>query len=175
MPFFCAVPPTLPPSPEGVRAFPGAGPYVVQEYRPDERITIRRNRYYGGDRVHHVDGFDVDLHANSPEEVLDRIEAGRADWGYTLPAARLPPQQGVDRQVRHQQLTVLGHARADPRDLRSQLSAAALQGQPELRRAVNLALDRSQCINQKSVPTATDQYLPTPCGGTRPHDLPAAG
>ena len=98
MPFFCAVPPTLPPDAEGVRRFPGAGPYVVQEYRPDERITIRRNRYYGGDRVHHVDGFDVDLHANSAEEVLDRIEAGRADWGYTLPqAAFLPGRRLIDK------------------------------------------------------------------------------
>ena len=50
MPFFCAVPPTLPPSPEGVRAFPGAGPYAIREYRPNERVIVRRNRYYGGHR-----------------------------------------------------------------------------------------------------------------------------
>ena len=38
MPFFCAVPPTLPsPDPEGVRKFPGAGPYYIHEYRPNER------------------------------------------------------------------------------------------------------------------------------------------
>ena len=48
---------------------------------------IRRNRYYGGNRAHHVDGFDVDLGADSPEEVLDRIEAGKADWGYAKPHA----------------------------------------------------------------------------------------
>jgi ABC-type oligopeptide transport system substrate-binding subunit len=45
MPFFCAVPPTLPSDPEGVGVFPSAGPYVVTEYRPGERVTIRRNRF----------------------------------------------------------------------------------------------------------------------------------
>ena len=68
MPFFCAVPPTLPPSPEGVRTFPGAGPYTIREYRPNERIVLGRNRYYGGRRAHHVDGFHVDLSAESPDE-----------------------------------------------------------------------------------------------------------
>ena len=33
MPFFCAVPPKLPASAEGLGAFPSAGPYYVQEYR----------------------------------------------------------------------------------------------------------------------------------------------
>ena len=44
MPFFCAVPPTLPPRPEGVRSFPAAGPYTIREYRPNERVIVRRNR-----------------------------------------------------------------------------------------------------------------------------------
>ena len=86
MPSFCAVPPTLPPSPEGVRTFPGAGPYVIREYRPGQRVVIRRNRHYGGDRAHHVEGYDVDLSANSPQDVLDRIEAGKADWGHAMSA-----------------------------------------------------------------------------------------
>ena len=46
-PFFCAVPPTLPSDPEGYGAFPGAGPYYVAEYRPGERVVIKRNRFYG--------------------------------------------------------------------------------------------------------------------------------
>ena len=85
MPFLCAVPPTLPPSREGVRSFPGAGPYTIRSYRPNQRVTIRRNPHYGGTRPHHVNGYDVDLTAGSPDDVLDRIETGKADWGYTLP------------------------------------------------------------------------------------------
>ena len=79
MPFFCAVPPTLPSDPEGVGAFPSAGPYVVTEYRPGERVTVRRNRFYRGTRPHHVDGFDVNLRATGPAEVLDQVERGEMD------------------------------------------------------------------------------------------------
>jgi peptide/nickel transport system substrate-binding protein len=82
---FCAVPPNLPADPEGRGAFPGSGPYYVTEYRPGQRITIRRNRYYRGRRPHHVDGLAVDLTAGSPQEVLDRIERGEADWGIVPP------------------------------------------------------------------------------------------
>ena len=70
------MPPALPVDKEGVGAYPAAGPYYVAEYRPAERIVIRRNRFYGGKRPHHVDGFDVDLRASSLDEVLDRVERG---------------------------------------------------------------------------------------------------
>jgi len=160
MPFFCAVPPTLPPSAEGVRRFPGSGPYAVEEYRPDDRITIRRNRYYGGDRVHHVDGFDVDLHANSPEEVLGRIEAGRADWGYTLPQpAFLPSRRLIDKYgINHSRFWVTPGLTLAIFALNS--ARPLFKDNPGLRRAVNLALDRSQFINEKSVSTVTDQLVP---------------
>jgi hypothetical protein len=65
MPFFCAVPPNLPTDPEGRGAFPGSGAYYVSEYRPGQRVKIRRNRHYGGKRPHYVDGFDVDLTAGA--------------------------------------------------------------------------------------------------------------
>ena len=41
LPFFCAVPPGLPPNAEGARAFDAAGPFYVSEYRPGERVEIR--------------------------------------------------------------------------------------------------------------------------------------
>ena len=85
MPFFCAVPPTLPPDPEGRAAFPGSGPYYVRAYRPGQSVVIRRNRHYRGGRTRHVDGYDVDLTAASPQEVLNRIEDGGADWGIVPP------------------------------------------------------------------------------------------
>jgi len=75
LPFFCAVPPGLPPNPEGVGAFDSAGPFYVAEYRPGERVVIVRNRHYGGSRPVRVDGFEVDLRAPSPTEMIRRIEA----------------------------------------------------------------------------------------------------
>ena len=87
MPFFCAVPPTLPPSPEGVRTFPGAGPYYIREYRPGQRVDdpakplLRRHS--------RAPCRTASTSTSAPthrQEVLDRIEAGKADWGYAMSA-----------------------------------------------------------------------------------------
>ena len=91
MPFFCAVPPTLPSDPEGVRTFPAAGPYYVTEYRPGERVSLRRNPYYKGTRPHHVVGFDANLSAASPADVLDRVERGDADGAGVVAANYFEP------------------------------------------------------------------------------------
>ena len=132
-----------------MRTFPGAGPYYVREYRPNQRIVIRRNRYYGGNREHHVDGFDVDLSADSPEEMLDRIEAGKADWGYTLPRASTRGRPRAHRQVRPQPLAVLDHAGADGAMFVFNSSRPLFKDNPELRRAVNLALDRHEFMHPR--------------------------
>ena len=91
MPFFCAVPPNLPADPEGRGAFPGSGPYSVSEYRPGQRVTLIRNRYYRGTRPHDVDGFSVDLTGASPADVLDRIEDGRPTGGSSRLRSTSPP------------------------------------------------------------------------------------
>jgi ABC-type oligopeptide transport system substrate-binding subunit len=95
LPFFCAVPPTLPVDPEGIGVIPSAGPNRVTEYRPGERVALRRNCFYGGERPHHVDGFDVDLRAPSPAELVRRIEQGEADWGQNLAPVFLDPALGL--------------------------------------------------------------------------------
>ena len=167
MPFFCAVPPALPPSAEGVRSFPGAGPYTIREYRPNDRIVLSRNRHYGGDRTHHVDGFHVDLSAGSPEEVLDRVEAGKADWGYapahahTNPGRELIGKYGLNesRYFIHRGLTMAMFV----------LNSAGplFKDNPRLRRAVNLAVSRNLFKASASADPVTDQYLPSSVPGFR--------
>jgi ABC-type oligopeptide transport system substrate-binding subunit len=160
MPFFCAVPPTLPPSREGVRTFPGAGPYTITDYRPGQRIRLRRNPHYHGDRAHHVEGYDVDLTAASPEEVLDHIEAGQADWGYVDPNSafgpgrKLIPKYGLNtsRFFVDPGLTVAMFAFNSSRPL--------FRDNRNLRRAVNLVITRSQFIADQAVAKVTDQLLP---------------
>ena len=131
LPFFCAVPPNLPSSGEGVGAFPSAGPYFVQEYRPGERVVIRRNPHYGGARKFHLDGFDVDLRGGSPQEhdPPDRPERGRLG-----PQPR-PHLHGSDariaREVRDQQGPVLRPARPHVANACVQRVAAALPEQSE--------------------------------------------
>lgn len=168
--FMCAVPPALPTDPEGVAAFPAAGPYYIAEYRPAERVVIRRNPFYGGKRPHHVDGFTIDLRVSSHEEVLDRIERGQADWGWALPpvyfdpARRLAAKYGVNKSrffVRPGS-TFRGYAFNTSRPL--------FRDNPQLRRAVNFAIDRSALRRAAGGPFSsqlTDQYLPPDMAGFR--------
>ena len=169
MPFFCAVPPTLPADREGVGAFPGAGPYYVAEYRPGQRVVIRRNRFYRGTRPHHVDGFDVDLAGGSGHEVLERVARGEADWGdastafYFDPAHRLAARFGVNRTQFFVKpgLTITNFS--------LNVSRPLFRDNPRLRQAVNFAVDRV-ALARTGTPlyaNATDQYLPPGFPGFR--------
>ena len=153
MPFFCAVPPALPPSPEGVRTFPGAGPYTIREYRPNQRIVLGRNRYYGGRRAHHVDGFHVDLSAESPDEKIKRVATGRADWTYTLPAVALQSHLGlIDKfGLNYSQFFITPGLTISMYVFNS--SGPLFRNNPQLRRAVNLALDRGRLVRRPAPAT----------------------
>lgn len=174
LPFFCAVPPGLPADPEGVGAFDSAGPYYVAEYRPGERVVIRRNRHYGGSRPARVDGFDVDLRAPSPTEMIRQIDRGDADWGHAVSAAFMDPaldlvgKYGINRSRFFMKpgLTV--------RMLALNSSRPLFRGNPKLRRAVNFALDRLALQGASGGPIAsklTDQYLPAALPGFRNADI----
>jgi ABC-type transport system substrate-binding protein len=167
--FFCAVPPTLPIDPEGAGVLPAAGPYHVVEYRRGERVVLRRNRFYGGSRPHHVSGFDVDLRAASPQEVLRRVDRGEADWGHTLsgiyfdPSLELVRKYGLNRSqfFLRRGLTLRLMAFNSGRPL--------FADNPQLRRAVNFALDRRALVNAggSRVSRPSDQYLPSILPGFR--------
>jgi ABC-type transport system substrate-binding protein len=167
---FCAVPPTLPVDPEGVATFAAAGPYYVAEHVRGRRLVLKRNRYYGGGRPHHVDSFVFDGQASSFDDVLDDIEQGRADWGqapldfYLRPQRRLVAKYGVNRSrfflkpglvFRHYHLNV---------------SRPLFRNNPRLRRAVNFVIDRSAVQRAVEGPLGgrlTDQYLPPGLPGFR--------
>jgi ABC-type transport system substrate-binding protein len=170
----CAVPPALPVDTEGVGAYPAAGPYSIAEYRPAERVVIRRNRYYGGKRPHYVDGFTVDLRAGSLDEVLDRIEAGTADWGFALAAAYLDPERRLAAKygINKEQFFLTpgfgfrGYALNTSRPL--------FRDNPQLRRAVNFAIDRAalrRAGGGRLESRLTDQYLPPTMTGFRDEDI----
>lgn len=171
--FFCAVPPSLPVDPEGVGAIPAAGPYYVAEYRRGERVVLRQNRFYRGNRPHYVDGFDVDLRAASPQEVLRRVDRGEADWGHTLsgiyfdPSLRLVEKYGLNRSQLFLRpgltLRMLAFNSARP----------LFRDNPRLRRAVNFALDRTALVlaGGSNVSRPSDQYLPSILPGFRDADV----
>ena len=159
--FFCAVPPTLPSDAEGYGAFPGAGPYYVAEYRPGERVVIKRNRFYGGSRPHHVDGFDVDLRASSPQEMLTRVKQGDADWGHTVAGIYFDPSLALVSSFGVNRSRFFVKPGLTLRMLALNSSRPLFRDNPRLRRAINYALGRRAL--QFAGPLSselTDQYLP---------------
>jgi peptide/nickel transport system substrate-binding protein len=158
MPFFCAVPPSLPADPEGRVVFAGSGRYAVSDYVRGRRITLVRNRFYSGKRSP-IDRFEFDLQAATPGDTLDKIERGEADWGWAPPPFYLDPARGLIRKYginRGRFFLTPGYT----------LSAFLLNSRrplfrnnPSLRRAVNFAVDRKALLRGRSA-TATDQLLP---------------
>jgi peptide/nickel transport system substrate-binding protein len=165
MPFFCAVPPGLPSDPEGVGAFPGAGPYYVADYRPGERIVIERNPHYGGTRPHHVDRFLVDLRPTSPEQMLDEVERGDADWGRTLRDLLFDPARGLAKKYGVNKSRFFVKPGLSFRAYALNTSRPLFRGNPRLRQAVNFAIDRSALEGGGGRGQLTDQYLPAAMPG----------
>ena len=169
MPFFCAVPPSLPSDPEGIGSFPGSGPYYVAEYVRGQRIRLERNRFYGGSRPHHVDRFDISLVAQFGVS-LDHVESGKADWAPAPADVLFDPAHGLVRKYginRSQFLVVPGLV------LKAyQLNNARplFRSNPRLRRAVNYAIDRRALLRGPGgllTGRPTDQHLPPIMAGFR--------
>jgi peptide/nickel transport system substrate-binding protein/oligopeptide transport system substrate-binding protein len=158
----CAVPSSLPPSPEGARApLPSAGPYYISEYVLGKRIVLKRNLYYHGSRPHHVARFEVDLEGGNLDTIIDQVKDGKADWtalsanAFGPFAADLAKRYGVNKKqffVRRGlglRLFVLN------------TSGPLFRGNAPLRRAVNFAVERTALSNQRGPYTGTpiDHYL----------------
>ena len=157
----CAVPLGLPVDPEGVGApLPSAGPYYASQYVRGRSIVLERNRFYRGQRPHHVARFEVDLQTNV-EEVIDRVRSGAADWGqvptgrFAGVATELARRYGVNKSqffVRRGlflRMFVLN------------TSSALFRNNAPLRRAVNFAVERKALIDQRGpyAGTPIDHYL----------------
>src|SRR5262245_7004453 len=158
MPFFCAVPPTLPADPEGRVVFPGSGPYAVSDYVRGRRITLIRNRFYAGERPH-IDRFEFDLQAAAPGDILDKIERGEADWGWVPPSFYFDPARGLQRKygVNRGRFFVRPGYTLSVYLLNSR--RPLFRNNARLRQAVNLAVDRPALLRGRHA-TATDQFLP---------------
>ena len=174
LPFFCAVPPTLPDDAEGIGVFSTAGPYRVTEYRPGERVEIRRNPFYGGSRPHHVDGFDVDLRVTSLDEPIRRIERGEADWTTNLMPVFLNPALGLVAKYGINRSRFFSQPGLALRMFAFNSSRPLFRNNPALRKAVNFALDRQALQAIGGGPLAgrlTDQYIPPLVPGFRDGDI----
>ena len=148
--------------PGGRRIVPAAGPYTVVDYRRGERVVLRRNRFYGGARPHHVDGFDVDLRAPSPQDVLRQVDRGEADWGHTLSGIYFDPALGLVEKYGLNRSQLSLRPGLTLRILAFNSARPLFRDNPRLRKAVNFALDRRALVlvGGQLVSRPTDQYLP---------------
>ena len=171
MPFFCAVPPGLPANPEGVGAFPAAGPYHVTEYRPGTRIVIERNRFYGGRRPRHIDRFLVDLRPSSSDQLLDEIERNVTDWGFTAREAYFDPSRRLKRKYGVNRSRFFVKPGLNFRGYALNVTRPLFRNNVRLRKAVNFALNRSLLEGGGGRGRLTDQYLPPTLPGFSNADI----
>lgn len=172
--FLCAVPPNLPADPEGVHAFPAAGPYYVADYRPGERVLLRRNKYYGGKRPHHVDGFNVDLTPLLPTDPVRLVDRGAADWVYVTSGIYFDPSLGLVAKYGINRSRFFVKPGFTLRMLAFNSARDVFRNNPSLRQAVNYALDRKAIVKGTSGPLASvpsDQYLPSKMPGFRDENI----
>jgi peptide/nickel transport system substrate-binding protein len=171
--YFCAVPPSMPVDPEGVGAVDAAGPYHVVDYRRGDRVVLKRNPFYGGRRQHHVDGFDVDLRAASPEEVLQRVDRGEGDWGYTVAGIFFEDALGLVQKYGINRSRLFLRPGLTLRMLAFNSSRPLFRNNSRLRQAVNFALNRRALVSAGGplVSRPTDQYLPAIMPGFKDADV----
>ena len=176
MPFVCAVPTSLPPTPSGA-PIPSAGPYYIAQGDPLTQLTVLPNPNYTGARPHRFDSIEYTI-GLPVEEIRQRIESGVSDYS-SVPDAR--PERRARAALRAGQpgcrprapavVLARGSMRLVPR---AEHGTHALL-RPEHAQGGQLRLDRTAMVGF-SGPTAlrtTDQYLPQGMPGhSKPRHLP---
>jgi peptide/nickel transport system substrate-binding protein len=174
---FCVLPAGAPIDPEGVKApVTAAGPYFISDYIRGERVVLERNRYYGGDRPHHVNVFRVTLRG-TPRELLDQVESGELDY------AGVPNGAIAERHLVAKYGVNKGQFWVQPsgflRMFVLNTSRPLFRKNPKLRQAVNFAIDRKALLRERGGRPGghlTDQYLtPIKLGFRDEHIYPLRG
>jgi peptide/nickel transport system substrate-binding protein len=168
----CVVPARSPLEPGGMAPpVPTAAPYYISEYVPGQRLVLERNPYYGGTRPHHVDSFVFDLTMDENQALDDALD-GTADYAwapnpyYSARAEDFAHRFGVNKtRFFVQPATFL-------RMFVFNTSRPLFRDNPELRRAINYAIDRRALIavDGAYAGTAVDDYLPPIFPDTRASD-----
>jgi peptide/nickel transport system substrate-binding protein len=171
LPYFCAVPASTPN--EQTNDLPSAGPYAIARYDPGRSLVLERNRFYRGSRPGRVDSIIYRFGAY-PSQILLQLERGEVDYGIVDSSQfqALQAKFKTDRSRFHvERSTTVAY-------LALNTSRPLFKDNPQLRRAVNYALDRPELAKQFGAGGAepTDEYLPPGFPGYEPRHLyPLAG
>jgi peptide/nickel transport system substrate-binding protein len=157
----CAVPPSLPANPEGAKApLPSPAPYYAKEYVPNQTLVLERNRFYKGDRPHHVNRIVGQLGADEGS-ILQEIADGKVDWGYVTNTTWAERTAELARRYGVNKSQFFVKPASFIRMFVLNTSRPLFRNNPLLRRAVNFAVDRKALTRELGpfVGSATDQYL----------------
>jgi peptide/nickel transport system substrate-binding protein len=163
----CAVPSSLPADPEGAKApLPSPAPYYVSEYVPGERVVLERNRFYRGQRPHHVDRIDIDLQGDA--SAVDAVASGKLDSVAATPDLN-PVLAGLVRRYGINRARLFIEPDVGVRMFLMNTSRPLFRNNVVLRRALNYAADRLALAREYGpyAATLTDHYLPRVLPGFR--------
>jgi ABC-type oligopeptide transport system substrate-binding subunit len=143
MPFFCPILPNTPSDPAGIDNPAGSGPYYVAERIVNQRIVLKRNPYYRGNRPGNVD--QVVWTIETREACLTAVEEDRVDHCEAIPPSRYAPiaaKYGINRPGGRffvspgitTEFVAFNHGRP----------AFKGPGQIPLKKAINYAIDRPE-------------------------------
>ena len=166
LPYACPVPLGFPVNAAGVTLTAGSGPYRIARVTPGKEFVLTRNRYYRGHRPHVLSAIDVTI-GDTLQGSIRAVESGQAD----VLGTDLPPELrgGLVRRfgINKRQLFRWSGTFFYPLVLNT--SGPLFRNNVALRRAVNLAVDRTEIRQQRPdariATRATDQILPSSLPG----------
>ena len=169
MPYFCAVPDGTPPA-TNFAPIPSAGPYYVSDKIGGVVTVLKRNPNYTGPRPHFFDALVVSAGINTGQAVA-RIEQGKADYDIEFDPALKPGGPVDQRYGASSQAASEGNQRyflqpLSGTDFIAFNPKSSVFSDPDVRRAVNYALDRpAMAAVYDEIPS--DRYLPSPMPGVQ--------
>jgi peptide/nickel transport system substrate-binding protein len=165
----CVLPARSPLQPSGVTPpVPSPAPYYISEYVPGQRIVVKRNIFYRGNRPHHVETFVFDLTVDETQAIDDVIN-GASDYGWipNLVYAGRAPELARRFGVNKKQFFVKPGSFL--RMFALNTSRPLFRDNIRLRQAINFAVDRPALVAQFGAyaETSVDHYLPPIIPGYR--------
>ncbi|AOS44891.1 Periplasmic oligopeptide-binding protein precursor [Lacunisphaera limnophila] len=140
----------------------GNGPFVLAEWKPNQRITLRRNPHYWDTAAIHLD--EIQMLAFTSSDTEERtFRAGQLDVSMTVPFAKLDsyrrtaPELLQTVPLHETRYIALNTTRPPLNDLR-------------VRRALSLALDRAELVHKvlKGGQLVALNFVPPGLGGYVP-------
>jgi peptide/nickel transport system substrate-binding protein len=170
MPWSCPVPVGLPAAPLAIDHLPSSGPYAVTSSTPGQQVVLRRNPYYRGSRLRRSREILVTT-GGTQETNAAAVDAGQYDYVlyfWLFP----PPPDAVLQDLASRYGVNRGRFLAAPAAgtifLALNTESPLFAGNPRLRRAVNLVVDRGEIMRQGGFLRGrpTDRLLPPALPGS---------